>query len=494
MSYMWRIFTPTIMLVWIAMAIMAVNQYRREREYRLETIRVQLNLINERIIDAYQNDIEVRPFITFIANMYNETALDDVRISVYDEEYDRLLYNLGRRLLRAEAGRPEIVETVYDTDSIPSIDASETVRRFLTVETQSPDGKISVISAIPSEQVEEATAIAPGLWLFIFSMAAVAFIVVYFTTRLLTRNITLMRDFANRAAAGEPIPYTDEFPHDELGDIARQIVKLYENRAEDRRRREREHEIALHAVEEKARLKRQLTNNINHELKTPIGIIKGYLDTILADSSMSPQTKEHFLNRARANVDRLVNMMNDVSTMTRLEEGGENITLTDVDLHDIVYAIANDYEQADLGAQSKLKFTYDIPLSCHVLGNTTLINSLLLNLMKNATIHSQGTEMKFVMTGESEDFYTFSFADNGIGVNPENVPFLFERFFRIDEGRSRKAGGTGLGLPIVRKIVLALGGAISVKNRTSGGLEFIFTFPKWKNQSAKRKGNPPRPE
>ncbi len=486
MNYMWRMFIPTLLLVWGAIAIMLANQYRRERQYKMENIRVQLELINDRVIDTYENGIEIRPFMDFLDRMYNHTIFDDVRISVYDQDHDRLMYNLGRPISRKEAAASDIIETTYEIDFLHHVEEEEVTMSYLNVNTESPDRKIIVISAIPIEPALAATEVGPGLWMFVLALVAATFLIAYLTTRLLTRNITLMRDFANKAAAGEPIPDIAEFPHDELGDISRQIVKLYEDRNEDRRRRELEHKIALHAIEEKSRMKRQLTNNINHELKTPIGIIKGYLDTILADSSMDSATKHHFLTRARANVDRLVSMMNDVSTMTRLEDGSENITLAEVELHDIVYTISNDYEKADLGEQNKLQFIYDIPLNCHVLANATLINSMLLNLMKNASIHSKGSWMKLAMVDENDDFYTFSFCDNGVGVAPESIPFLFERFYRIDEGRSRKAGGTGLGLPIVRKIVIAMGGAISVKNRAAGGLEFIFTLPKWDSRRKKR--------
>ena len=127
-----------------------------------------------------------------------------------------------------------------------------------------------------------------------------------------------------------------------------------------------------------------------------------------------------------------------------------------------------------------MKFHYNLPLECMIKGNATLLSGMISNLIKNAALHSHGTEMGLDLVVESERYYTFRFYDNGTGVDPQHLPHLFERFYRIDAGRSRKAGGTGLGLPIVKNTIEALGGSISVHNGPQGGLEFLFTLEKWR--------------
>ena len=111
-----------------------------------------------------------------------------------------------------------------------------------------------------------------------------------------------------------------------------------------------------------------------------------------------------------------------------------------------------------------------------VLGNEGLLTSVLQNLAKNSIAYSQGTEIGISLLGKTEGYYTFSFYDNGVGVGKEHIPHLFDRFYRVDTGRSRKAGGTGLGLPIVKSSINNMGGSVSVRNRRGGGLEFIFTL------------------
>lgn len=136
-----------------------------------------------------------------------------------------------------------------------------------------------------------------------------------------------------------------------------------------------------------------------------------------------------------------------------------------------------------------MKFEYDIPVNCHVKGNANLLTSMLTNLTKNAILHSHGTVMGLKLVVESKRFYTFSFYDNGTGVKAEELPRLFERFYRIDAGRSRKVGGTGLGLPIVKNTVEAHGGTMSVHNRATGGLEFVFTLHKYSAADAAKTKN-----
>ena len=104
---------------------------------------------------------------------------------------------------------------------------------------------------------------------------------------------------------------------------------------------------------------------------------------------------------------------------------------------------------------------------------------------RNADFHSHGTECGVKLISENKREYRFSFYDNGTGVGEEHLAHLFERFYRIDKGRSRKVGGTGLGLPIVKNTINVMGGAITVSNRPEGGLEFRFTLLKWTEEAAK---------
>ena len=105
---------------------------------------------------------------------------------------------------------------------------------------------------------------------------------------------------------------------------------------------------------------------------------------------------------------------------------------------------------------------------------------MLMNLIRNADFHSRGENCRFKLIAENSKDYTFSFADDGVGVGEEHLPHLFDRFYRIDKGRSRKVGGTGLGLPIVKNTIIVFGGTILARNCNPHGLEFVFTLRKAK--------------
>ncbi|MDE7443825.1 MAG: HAMP domain-containing histidine kinase [Muribaculaceae bacterium] len=331
---------------------------------------------------------------------------------------------------------------------------------------------VSLASALGTE---------PLMWFIIILMAVMVTLIAFFSTRYISRNIVLLRDFANRAAANRNFVATSEFPHDELGDISRQIVRIYREKDRAMAKSEHEHKVALRATQEQARIKRQLTNNINHELKTPVGVIKGYLDTIMSSPDMPEDMRNRFLTKAQENVERLCSLLNDVSTMTRLEENVGEIPTTEIDYHDLVYDVSNDLEVSNINGD--LSFNFDIPFDCKIRGNYSLLTAMLFNLIRNSANYSHGTEIELKYLGEEGDFYKFSFADDGTGVSDEHLPHLFERFYRADAGRTRKSassGGTGLGLPIVKNTVTSLGGTISVCNGRLGGLEFVYTLPKYR--------------
>lgn len=228
---------------------------------------------------------------------------------------------------------------------------------------------------------------------------------------------------------------------------------------------------------EQARLKKQLTQNIAHELKTPVSSIQGYLETIVNNPDMPDEKMKSFLERSYAQSNRLTHLLSDISLLTRMEEAPNMSAKETVNLTKLVQSILN---EVNLELEEKrIKARNLLPEELYIQGNPSMLYSIFRNLTDNVIAYA-GTDIQINIRcfRQGEKFYYFSFADTGVGVSPDHLGRLFERFYRVDKGRSRKLGGTGLGLAIVKNAVLLHGGSIFAKNNPDGGLEFIFTLSK----------------
>lgn len=489
LSYQWRLFLPLATILCIVFGLIIYYQYKREADYRAQIFGSELERIDNRILNAYDEDVNLRTFLNFIQKFFKGSVFEGVRVSVYFD--GQLQYSLGTPIPIDNDG---LTLRGYGLDNSPTegserkiiagrtVGSDEDGNCYLFSKTKSSDGRVTVRTAMPySDNVHDAIDVDTTVWLVIIGCLLTTLLVTYYFTSILSRNVVLLKDFAYRATTGGRFTGEDKFPRNELGEISREIIKLYRERLKAMELIKKERKIAINAIEEKVKITRQLTNNINHEIKTPVGIIRGYLESIIADPEMDTATRNRFLDRMLMNVERLTDLLNDVSTMTRLENGADMIAVEKIDMHDLVYQIESDLPANNLSGN--LEFSFDIPFECNVSGNYNLIQGMICGLIRNAALHSGGTEIGLRMISENKRFYVFSFYDNGNGVSSEHIPHLFERFYRVDTGRSRKMGGTGLGLPIVKSTIISLGGTISVHNRSTGGLEFIFTLPKWTEEN-----------
>ncbi|MBQ8889659.1 MAG: two-component sensor histidine kinase [Bacteroidaceae bacterium] len=228
---------------------------------------------------------------------------------------------------------------------------------------------------------------------------------------------------------------------------------------------------------EQDRLKKQLTQNIAHELKTPVSSIQGYLETIVNNPNLPKEKIDTFLARSYAQSNRLTHLLRDISTLTRMEEAPN---MAEKELVNLTQIMKNIQNEVALELEEKhITISNLLPENLCIHGNPSMLYSIFRNLTDNAIAYA-GNNIQITIScfRQGEKFYYFSFADTGVGVAEEHLGRLFERFYRVDKGRSRKLGGTGLGLAIVKNAVILHEGNIFAKTNPEGGLEFIFTLAK----------------
>jgi len=224
-------------------------------------------------------------------------------------------------------------------------------------------------------------------------------------------------------------------------------------------------------------LKQQLTSNIAHELKTPLSSIKGYLETVLNNPNIPAEKQTYFLEKAFAQSQRLNDLLNDISLLNNIEDAGGLFEFKSLMLKPVILdAIENLKIRL---TERNMDYTIDVDKEVIVNGNESLLFSVFQNLVENS-INYAGMNTKITIRKYLEDskFYYFQYTDTGVGISEEHLPRIFERFYRVDYGRSRETGGTGLGLSIVKNAIILHKGEISVKNRPEGGLEFLFSLAK----------------
>ena len=421
-SFHKRLFLMLLAFSWAIVLCFIGFQYIREKEYKSEFLNAQLQQYNRHLLATVE---EGEPYEEYIAT--HDKPFEELRISIITLT-GAVIYDNTIPLdsLDNHRGRPEVASALVNGVgyNISRQSASDGLEYFYSA---TRGERVVVRTAIPySNTLHD---LLDADWSFLIVMVSITLVmsvVAYFTTRKLGKDI--------------------------------ERVNRYE------------------AEQEQNRLKRQLTNNINHELKTPVASIQVCLETLLSGITLSDEKRQELIERCYAHNDRLRRLLNDVSLITRMEDGSALIGKERVVINDIIDEVAKELEM--LPEDERLLLHTDFSNEVIIDGNPSLIGSIFRNLTENAIAYSEGKNIYISLLENNERVCRIRFEDDGKGVELKHLPHLFERFYRVDKGRSRQKGGTGLGLAIVKHAVQFHGGTITVTNRPNGGLRFEFTLSK----------------
>jgi len=570
-----RLFLYFFSIFFLMMTLICFFQYQREKEVRTEQLDHQLTTynftINQFIRERNPSWEDLEEYVhLFPDSTLRVTVIDTLGVVTFDSFVKK-----GTKL-ENHLDRPEIAMSNKSKVGKAIRHSVSTGKDYYYLAHRFSQGYVR--SALPYNV--NLTSMLKANTFFLYFMGFVlilAVLALYLISRNFTKSIDRLRIFTQKAEKEEFLDTDIEFPNDELGEISKNIVKLYklQLQTKDEVNKEREKlikhlqisqeglgifssekkeilanthfiqytnilsdqqsessdqifsfpefaelnefidksllnnqlnrkrltvekggrvfavqcivfqddtfEISINDItvqEHENELKRHLTQNISHELKTPVSSILGYMESILENPDMDSHRQKFFVERSFQQAQRLRDLLQDISTLNKMDEGQRLFEKEPCNISNVITDVLNDVHLQT--EQKGCKIIQNFQPKILIQGNRSLLYSIFRNLLDN-TLAYAGEKITIDISCYREDdqFYYFSFSDNGVGVAEEHLNRLFERFYRVDKGRSRKQGGTGLGLAIVKNAVIYHRGTISAKRVPTGGLSFIFSLRKY---------------
>ncbi|MGB0165696.1 MAG: sensor histidine kinase [Luteibaculum sp.] len=293
------------------------------------------------------------------------------------------------------------------------------------------------------------------------------FLIAFFIQQFIVAKIRLIYKTI-RSLKKESDELNLNFSKDLLKTVNREVIDW----ADDKRKE-------IEVLKEKENFRREFIGNLAHEIKTPIFAIQGYVLTLLEGGMNDPRINKKFLEKASRSVERMVAMIEDLDSISQLESGQLKLNLEDFDIVSLAQDIMDSLEMRSKEHNVKLKFSkkYDKPIYVHADPNRVgqVISNLLVNSINYSKSEGGETEIRFF---DIDEDVLIEVADNGIGIDRQDIPRIFERFFRVDKHRSRHTGGSGLGLSICKHIINAHGYTMDVRSTKGIGTTFLFPLKK----------------
>jgi two-component system, OmpR family, phosphate regulon sensor histidine kinase PhoR len=369
------------------------------------------------------------------------------------------------------ATRPEMARALRG-ETWSDIRRSATIGvSFLYVAVPIRGGALRI--AVPLSEIDRQ--IAQLRWKILGSTALAflpALAVAAFLARFLSRRFSAISGYAAELARGNFRARLPEGDSSEFGQLAATLNETAAHLQQAVEQLESEH-AELEKVE---RVRKDFVTNVSHELRTPLASIQGYTETLLDGAINDPKHNLRFLEIIRHNAERLTRITEDLLTLSRIEQKRQKF---EFDSHPVTMLLADAIDlMRPIAEKNRIRLEIEsAPEDAMVRCDSEAVSQILSNLMDNAIKYTHPGGCISVGARQDGDYVEFHVRDTGIGIPEEDLPRLFERFYRVDKARSREMGGTGLGLSIVKHLVAAQEGTTRVESRVGEGSTFFFTLP-----------------
>lgn len=381
------------------------------------------------------------------------------------------------RRMQNHGDRPEVREALEGRTGY-AIRRSGTVGvNFLYVAAPVKAGVARI--AVPLREIDSQVALIRRKLLLYTSAAFLpAILLAAFFARFISRKLGSIIDYASRLASGDFAARLPFRGNDELGILGRQLNETGEKLQKMFEEQQREH-VELERVE---RVRKDFVINVSHELRTPLASIQGYTETLLDGAIDDKENNVRFLNIIRQNAERLGRLTGDLLTLSRIELKTQRFQFASYYLNSLLSECVDSIRPVSGKKDIAISLQLADP-KVEVFCDSEAVHQIMSNLLDNAIKYTPegrsiqvSTRLIPAMAG-SPEMAAITVQDNGIGIPADELPRLFERFYRVDKARSRELGGTGLGLAIVKHLVRAQGGEVTVESDFGRGTAFSFTLP-----------------
>lgn len=438
-------------IFYIASSNMILNTSRRDMRYTIRAIDSILdyegNLMNQmQRLEAFTDQDSSR--VTLIRT--DGTVVTD---SDADAEY-----------LDNHLGREEVEKAVKDGEGYARRYSSTLKKTMLYVACRSDHADMVLRLAVPYSGISEYLPMLLPAALVSFLVAMACSLI---TTQRFVSSVTRpMRDISRKMLQVKG-DYTalhfDRYQYPEINVIAETITEMSQNVKE-----------YLSQIDRERQIRQEFFSNASHELKTPITSIQGYAELLESGMIQDEGMKTDFAKRIKKEAVNMTGLINDILMISRLESKDAEVVVSDVRISVLLEEIMDSLKPQ--AASSQVFLHADCQPLC-IRANVQQMKELLTNLLSNAIKYNRPGGQVWINIREQDDNMVIRVRDNGMGIPEESLDRIFERFYRVDKGRSRKQGGTGLGLSIVKHIVGFYHGSIRVTSELDSGTEFIVTLP-----------------